>query len=65
MDKDYAAAAVERVAHMKGDDEAAHSAEDTLYHEFVEFVATQDGPYADIAKEILKTQAIQFQRWCA
>ena len=51
---------------VRGDDEAAHSAEDALYAEVLRAIA--DGTAEDAqacAKEALKTQHIGFARWCA
>ena len=61
--------AKERVANLeriKSDDEAAHSAEDTLYIDFVYHVAEKgNDELSQIAKEILKSISIDFARWCA
>jgi hypothetical protein len=59
---------IKNVKEIKGsqhDAEAAHSMEDSLYLEFVEYVATLPIPIAEKAKEVLKTQYIEFSRWCA
>lgn len=57
---------VERIREIKDDDEAAHSAEDTLYFEFIDYIRTH-GPedLAAMAKAVLTTQDISFERWCA
>ena len=61
------------LAEGKGDDEAAHGQEDDLYQDFVKMVAEiPTGSHgavllvlSKIAKEVLKTQDIDFARWCA
>lgn len=53
------------IAAMAGDAEAAHSAEDGLYLALLESIA--DGECSDpqaCAAEAVKTQAINFGRWC-
>lgn len=58
-----------RVDHIKkivGDNEAAHSEEDSLYSDFIAYLAKTASPkYREMAKTILKTQEIDFRRWCA
>lgn len=65
MTHDEAKQRVEEIRTLAGDDEAAHAAEDQLYHDFVFFVAMREGPHRAIAAEILKTGKIKFSRWCA
>ncbi len=65
MTHDEARKAVEHIIEIAGDDEAAHSAEDKLYADFVHYVASQEGPHRAIAEEILRTENINFARWCA
>jgi hypothetical protein len=65
MNVDEAKRRVENIAAQAGDAEGAHSSEDMLYSDFVRFVATQEGDLAEVAKEILKTEKIDFPRWCA
>ena len=51
---------------MIGDAEAAHSAEDKLYRDFLEAIAAGDlaGDEAvKVAKVVLKTKKIDFPRW--
>lgn len=48
------------------DNEQAHVVEDDLYREFVQYVAeTAGGELAEMAKEVLKTRDIEFERWYA
>jgi hypothetical protein len=57
---------VERIRAMAGDDEAAHSAEDDLRERVLAMIA--DGSASDpqaYAEAVLKTNEIDFQRWCA
>ena len=57
------------VAHidtLKGDNEAAHCAEDALYAAFISYVAKAGTKeLIAMAQEILKTGKIDFCRWCA
>lgn len=58
--------AIELIVQIKGDDERAHSEEDELRAGFIQHVAA-NGP-ADLAamtREVLKTDEIDFARWCA
>lgn len=59
-------ARVADIARMAGDDEAAHSAEDTLWGEVLRAIAdgNTDDPQG-IAKEALRTADISFARWRA
>lgn len=54
------------IAAMAGDAEVAHSAEDGLYLELLEAIADSkcEDPQG-CAAEAVKTQAIDFERWCA
>lgn len=61
----------ERLAHIQSfsecdADDDAHSAEDRLYLDFVQFVA-QSGqePLSSMATEVLKTKDMDFDRWYA
>jgi hypothetical protein len=57
---------VQQVEAIKGDDERAHSMEDRLYFDFVYHVSEYGNiKLREIAKEILKTKDIRFDRWCA
>lgn len=43
----------------------AHSKEDDLRDDFIKYVASLDGDVAKLAREVLKTNNIDFARWCA
>lgn len=49
------------------DHEAAHDAEDDLRNDFIEYVAKEcpNPTIALRAREVLKSNAIKFERWCA
>jgi hypothetical protein len=48
------------------DHEKAHILEDALRGSFIEYIAEEyEGEIADMAKEILSTDYIDFQRWYA
>jgi hypothetical protein len=49
-----------------GDDEAAHSNEDKLRADFIAHVAAHGNKkLSEMAHEVLKTDTIDFARWCA
>lgn len=59
-------AAVEEIRRLADDDEAAHSAEDALHQNVLASIAQHDpANAASLAREALKTQDIEFARWCA
>lgn len=51
----------------KHDDEDAHAEEDELYLDFIRHVeeVTEDEELRQKARVVLKTQEIEFRRWCA
>ena len=61
----------EKVQHIRdiaGDDEMAHVEEDDLRAEFIRYVASSRHASAELremANEVLKTEQIEFGRWCA
>ena len=57
---------VEQIRLSAGDDEAAHSMEDSLREDLLQAIAhgTCEDP-RECAIEALKTNAIEFERWCA
>lgn len=66
MDLDYVKERVAAIEAMKGDDESAHSAENGLRAEFIALVAEVGSPeLAAMAREVLKTDNIEFCRWFA
>lgn len=59
-------AEVERIKSISDNDEAAHGAEDMLRWQFIAYVAECEHPeLSNMAKEILKTDDIEFERWCS
>lgn len=66
MTNEYLEKRIQEIEDIKDDDEMAHSAEDSLYEDFIRYVS-ENGPQelAEKAKIILKTNEIKFSRWCA
>jgi hypothetical protein len=56
---------VESVRRRAGDDEAAHSDEDRLWEDVLRAIAAGTENPAALASAALKTQDIDFNRWCA
>lgn len=57
---------VEHIREISGDDERAHSNEDSLREDFIKYVAESGNKkLSEMANEILKTNKIDFARWCA
>lgn len=57
---------VEKVRHLRGDDEMAHVAEDALRRDLLKAIAGGEcEDPAGCATEALKTEEIEFARWCA
>ena len=57
---------LEHIKKIASDDESAHSLEDQLHKRFIQFIAgTADENLAKMAREVLKSSKIQFERWCA
>lgn len=54
-----------KIYEMKGDDEAAHGEEDRLYEDVLREMVAGNPEAQEMAKEALKTQDINFSRWCA
>lgn len=55
---------VDYISLIKYDNEEAHAVEDTLYEEFITFVSIHaKGKLKEMAKEVLKTKDIKFDRW--
>ena len=66
MNLEYIKQQVAKIEAMKEDDEAAHSAEDGLRAEFIALVAEVGSPeLAAMAREVLRTDDIEFARFCA
>lgn len=49
----------------RGDDESAHSMEDTLHQDVLAAIAANAPDSGALAYEALKTQQLDFNRWCA
>ena len=56
---------IEQIKRSAGDDEIAHSMEDALREDFIEYIATRKDSLGDKARLILTTNEIDFARWCA
>ncbi len=56
---------VRQIDASKGDDEGAHSMEDTLRADVLKAIADGAPNAAALAAEALKTMNIDFARWCA
>lgn len=57
---------VAQIYEERHDDKIAHIHEDDLHEEFISYIASGDfGELSIMAKEVLKTQAIAFARWCS
>jgi hypothetical protein len=55
---------INEIKQQATDDEGAHELEDMLYFDFVKFLSEQDNcEYSEMAKEILTTKNIEFDRW--
>jgi hypothetical protein len=66
MNSYYIRQRVWEIASMAHDPEAAHGEEDRLHKQFIEYIASHGpDPFAEMAKEVLKTEDIDFSRWCA
>lgn len=59
-------ARVAKIAAMAGDDEAAHCEEDELHKDVLRFIAEGClGQVSALAIAALRTEEIEFARWCA
>lgn len=56
---------ITEIVNERRDDEVAHSLEDDLRADFIEFIANSDCKYSGMAKEVMNTKYICFARWCA
>lgn len=64
MDAEDIRAAVEQIK-MLNDDQVQHGLEDELHEKFIEFIAEHGPPELQaMAKEVLKTKEISFNRRC-
>ena len=66
MTKETILTSLSKIEQLKGDNEAAHFAEDALHQEFIEHVAAADlGELSEMASLVLSTQEMDFTRWYA
>ena len=66
MNIEYIKNQIKKIVEADGDDELQHVLEDKLQLDFIRFVAEEgEEPFKTIAKEVLKTEDIDFARWCA
>ena len=56
---------IERIKEKKHDNEMAHVHEDALREDFIKHIAKRKDKIGGLAREILKTNKINFSRWCA
>ena len=56
--------ALEKIRSCQSDDEIAHSMEDQLYADVLKYYA-DGGTDPQLAIEALKTEQMEFARWCA
>jgi hypothetical protein len=57
---------IEEIESNKRDDQRAHSEEDRLREDFIVFIAENGNKkLSEMAREIMKTNDIDFARWCA
>ena len=55
---------IREIKYFQSDDEKAHNCEGELYSDFILYVANTEGELAEMAKMVLKTKDIDFNRWC-
>lgn len=68
MNLEYIKQSLKDLEKISDDDEMAHSVEDSMYQDFVDFVSKGDFDKSELikmSKELLKSQDIDFARWCA
>jgi len=57
---------VASIIEMKNDDEAAHAAEDDLHQKVLRYISDNaPDPWSGLSSAALKTEGIDFARWCA
>ncbi len=54
-----------KIFEMRGDYEIAHSEEDKLYFDFIQYVASCNGKFSKRANLILSSKMFNFARYCA
>ena len=65
MTKKDALKVVEEIKAVAGDDEAAHAMEDQLREMFISDVAKRKDGLGEVARIVLLSGDIEFERWCA
>ncbi len=65
MDVDEVRERVAEIAKKAGDPEVAHIAEDTLWLAVLQNIAESDCEHAELAREAIKTDDLEFSRWYA
>ena len=66
MDIEEIKARVEGIKNIASDYEGAHAVEDQLMYDFIKYVSENGEPLlAEMASEIMKTEQIEFPRYCA
>lgn len=66
MTREEIEARIKEIKNRSHDDEIAHSLEDQLYENFIEWIAESAGNEAgELAELVLTTREISFARWCA
>lgn len=66
MTKEEIVGRVEEIRKVAGDDEVAHSMEDQLYYDFVDWAAENSHPaIQEMAIELRKVRDVNFARWHA
>jgi len=63
MDIQWIRDAVENIRELVRDNEKAHSLEDDLWEEVLNAIACGASNPQELAREALKTQEIEFNRW--
>jgi len=56
---------VQMIKEIASDDEAAHSMEDALRHDVLSAIAAGAENAGTLARSVLRTSEIAFERWCA
>ena len=65
MDIEHIKSRVANIERLKDDDECAHVLEDNLMQDFIRHVASSGhSELAAMANEVLKTEDIEFGRYC-
>jgi hypothetical protein len=65
MNKEEILGAISDIRYNANDDEKAHSLEDQLREWFIQDIANSKNELAELARLVLSTNDIDFQRWYA